>query len=98
MTTWDERMTPRRRRQCRASSSWRPCFRVEGASRRPMRCAVYQVETGLELRFEYEDREDLLRSQLFPTEDEDAIAALADRWHVALREKGFDELPIVALL
>lgn len=33
-------------------------FRVQGASRRPLRSAVYRVATGLERRLEYEDRDD----------------------------------------
>jgi hypothetical protein len=69
-------------------------FRVRGASRRPLRCALYKVETGLELRLEYEDREDLQRSQLFTVYDDVAIAALADEWNRALRAKGFEELPV----
>jgi hypothetical protein len=52
------------------------------------------VEAGLELRFEYEDREDLQRSQLFRVRDDDAIAGLADEWHRVLRAKGFEELPL----
>ncbi len=70
-------------------------FRVKGASGRPMRCAVYRVQTGFELRLEYEDRDDLLRSRLFQTTDDEAIAELADGWHLALMEKGFEEMPLM---
>lgn len=70
-------------------------FRVRGASGRALRCAVYRVATGTELRLEYENTEDLLRSQLFVIHDDDAIAELADQWHAALIAKGFEELPIL---
>jgi len=94
MTTWSDRMTPRPivlpRLELVAT-----LFRVQGASKRPLRGAVYRVETGLELRLEYEDVEDLQRSQLFRGQAEDPIAALADEWHRALRAKWFEELAIV---
>jgi hypothetical protein len=69
-------------------------FRVAGPSKRPLRCATYRVETGIELRLEYEDDGDLMRSQLFRSKDADAIATLADEWHRILRNKGFEELPV----
>ena len=69
-------------------------FRIRGASGRSLRCAVYRVETGRELRLEYEDRHDLLRSQLFRVHDDNAIATLADNWHRALIAKGFEDLPV----
>jgi hypothetical protein len=95
MTTWEERMTPQPPAPLPRLELVAVLFRVEGASRRPMRCAVFRVETGRELRLEYEDRDDLLRSQLFPrAQDDDAIATLADRWHRALRAKGFEQLPV----
>lgn len=69
-------------------------FRVQGASKRPMRCAVYRVATGLELRLDYEDREDLIRSHLFPVQDDEATAAMADNWRLQLLATGnFQELP-----
>jgi hypothetical protein len=70
-------------------------FRVKGGSGRSMRCGLFRVATGHELRFEYEDREDLLRSHLFQVYDDVAIAAVADAWHRALIEKGFEELPLL---
>lgn len=91
MTTWTERMTPRPPEEPPLQLV-RTLFRMRGASRRPLRCAVYQVATGHELRLEYEDREDLVRSQLFPVPDDDAIAALAGEWRQALRDKGFTEV------
>jgi hypothetical protein len=95
MTTWEERMTPRPPAPLPQLELMATLFRVEGASRRPMPCALYRVETGRELRLEYEDRDDLMRSQLFLREqDDDAIATLADHWHLALRAKGFEELPV----
>src|SRR5919205_314878 len=55
MTTWDERMTPRPQPapQLELVTTF---FRVKGASGRPLRCAIYRVATGFELRLEYEDR------------------------------------------
>jgi hypothetical protein len=71
-------------------------FRVRGATQRPLRCALYQAATGLELRLEYEDRtDDVQRSHLFRVRDDDAIATMADEWHAALIAKGFTELEIV---
>jgi hypothetical protein len=65
-------------------------FRVRGATQRPLRCALYRVATGLELRLEYEDRtDDVQRSHLFRVRNDDAIATMADEWHAALIEKGF---------
>lgn len=93
--TWAARMTPRKPREPREprepmTQLTRVAFRAVGASGRPMRCAVYRVETGHELRFEYEDRpDDLLRSQLFPVADDAAINALAGEWQAALETKGF---------
>jgi hypothetical protein len=92
MTTWEERMTPRPPREPLLERV-ATLFRVQGTSRRPVRCAVYRVETGLELRLEYEDRKDLLQSRLFPVQDDNAIATLADTWQQALIAKGFEELP-----
>ena len=69
-------------------------FRVRGATGRPLRCALYRVATGLELRFEYEDRDDLLQSRLFRVRDDNAIARLGDEWHRALIAKGFEDLPV----
>jgi hypothetical protein len=70
-------------------------FRVHGASRSAMRARFYRVETGREVRLEYGDRDDLIRSQLFPVDnDDDGIAKLADEWHRALIAKAFEELPL----
>jgi hypothetical protein len=93
MTTREERMTPRPPEEPRLDHV-ATLFRVRGASGRSLRCAVYRVETGRELRLEYEDRNDLLRSQLFRVRDDNAIATLADGWHRALVAKGFEDLPV----
>ena len=69
-------------------------FRVRGVSKRPLRCALYRVDSGYEPRLEYEDRVDLMHSQLFRAPDLDAIATLADKWHRALMAKGCEELPV----
>jgi hypothetical protein len=69
-------------------------FQVVGASGRPMTCAAYEVETGLELRLSY-GVHDVMRSQLFRGIDRDErVAATAETWRAALLEKGFDELAI----
>lgn len=93
MTTWDERMSPRPPAPLPMLQHVATLFRVKG-TRRAMRCAVYLVPTGTELRLEYEDTDDLLRSQLFVVHDDDAIAELADSWRLALITKGFEELPV----
>jgi hypothetical protein len=69
-------------------------FRMTGATGRPSRCAVYRVDTVVELRLEYEDVDnDVERSRLFHVRDDEAMASVADRWRLTLREKGFEELP-----
>jgi hypothetical protein len=92
MTSWDERMTSRPPHGP-ILELVATLFRVQGTTRRPLRCALYHVETGLELRLEYENRGDLLHSQLFRVRDDNVIAVLADTWHQALIAKGFEELP-----
>ncbi len=72
-------------------------FRVRGASGRPLRAAVYRVETGLALRIEDEDRnDDVQRSQLFRVGDDEAIARLGDEWHQAFITTGFEDLPVTS--
>jgi hypothetical protein len=93
MPTRDERIPPRPPADPRLDHV-ATLFRVRGASGRPLRCALYKVETGRELRLEYEDRDDLLRSQLFPVRDDETIAAVAHEWHRALLAKGFEDLPL----
>jgi hypothetical protein len=66
-------------------------FTVMGRSNRPLTCAAYDVETGLELRLSYGD--DVMRSQLFRGVDaEERTTEAADAWRLALLEKGFTEL------
>ena len=72
MTTWDERMTPRPPAEPQLEHV-ATLFRVRGATGRPLRCALYRVATGLELRFEYEGRDHLLQSRLFRVRDDNAI-------------------------
>jgi hypothetical protein len=65
-------------------------FSVVGPTGRPLTCAAYEVETGLELRLSYGD--DVMRSQLFRGVDRDErLAETADSWHLALLQKGFIE-------
>jgi len=70
-------------------------FRVLGTSQRVLVCAAYDVESGLELRLFYSDVTDdsgLMRSQLFRGVDcDEHCAETADRWRIALLEKGFVE-------
>lgn len=92
MTTWNERMASRPSAAQPQLRHVATLFRVQGHSGRPMRCATYLTSTGTELRMEYEDNDDLLRSQLFVVHDDEAIATLADEWHQALIAKGFTAL------
>ena len=92
MNTWEDRMRSHPPAPAPPLQHVATLFRVKGASGRPLRCAVYLVATGTELRLEYEDTDDLLRSQLFVVHDDYAIAQLADEWHAALMAKGFQEL------
>lgn len=92
MTTWNERMASRRTPPAPQLQHVATLFRVVGHSGRPMRCAAYLTQTGTELRLEYEHDDDLVRSQLFVVHNDDAIAELADRWHAALIQKGFEDL------
>ena len=63
---------------------------VAPSSGRVLACAVYEVETGLELRVSYEN--DVMRTQLFRGVDRDErLAETADAWHLALLDKGFTE-------
>jgi len=72
-------------------------FRIRrGPTRRTLRCALYRIDTVLELRMEYEDRDDDVQySRLFRESENDAIARQADEWRRNLRAKGFEELPVV---
>lgn len=72
-------------------------FRLVGVSQRPIRCATYGVETGIELRVEYEDREaDILKTQLFRDANPEAvIAETAAQWRAAFDGRGFTELAIL---
>jgi hypothetical protein len=65
------------------------CF--VGPSRRPITCAVYRTDAGLELRAG-RSAEDLIRSQRVQTTD--GAAVLADQWKQALVAAGLTELPI----
>jgi hypothetical protein len=67
-------------------------FTVIGPSGRPLTCAAYDVETGLEVRLFY-GPDDVQRSQLFRGQlREDAAATIADQWRLALLQKGFAEV------
>ena len=63
-------------------------FHMAGPSGRPLTCAVFEVETGLELRLSYGN--DVVRWQLFRGVDrEKRLAEAADTWRLALLEKDF---------
>jgi hypothetical protein len=67
-------------------------FQMLGPSRRPLTCAAYETEFGLELRLSYGDN--LMRSELFRGVRDERLAETADSWHLALIEKGFSEVPL----
>jgi hypothetical protein len=67
-------------------------FTVIGSSQRPLTCAAFDVETGLEVRLFYSP-DDLQRSQLFRGSlREDEATTVADQWRLALLQKGFAEV------
>jgi hypothetical protein len=66
-------------------------FSVIGPTGRPLTCASYEVETGIELRLSYA-ADDTMRSELFRGVDRDErLAATADVWRRALLKKRFTE-------
>ena len=67
-------------------------FTVIGPSKRPLTCAAYDVDTGLEVRLFY-GTDDVQRSELCrgPLRDQKA-AGTADAWRIALLQKGFTEI------
>jgi hypothetical protein len=67
------------------------CF--VGQSGRPVTCAVYRTDVGLELRAG-RSTEELIRSQRVQTTD--GAAVLADQWKQALVAAGLTELPIAS--
>jgi hypothetical protein len=94
MTTWEERFRPRPPAPPPMLEHVATLFRgrMIGGTGRVLRCAVYRVVTGFELRVDYEDNDSLVRSELFKVRDDQAIARRADEWHGALVVKGFEEL------
>jgi hypothetical protein len=90
MGTWEERMTPRPKIEPRLDLL-EVCRRVIGPSEKPIECAIYQTDVGLEVRCRYgEHVEHLFRSQ-FAIEI-DAAREIAQEWKRAVLEKGFEEL------
>jgi hypothetical protein len=68
-------------------------FHMVGPSGRPLTCAAFEVETGLELRLSCGD--DVMRWQLFRGLDRDErLAETADAWRLAHLHKGFSEIPL----
>jgi hypothetical protein len=92
---WSKVNTPAARRDPPAPPREATLFRLVGPSQRPVRCATYRVTTGIELRIEYEDREDVLRTHLFKPHEEEAIAETAAQWRAAFDGRGFKELAIL---
>ena len=68
-------------------------FRFRAPNVGAMRCAIYRVGAAVELRLEYEDRDELTRVRLFADEDHDAVTALGDGLPRMLLATGFEELP-----
>ena len=65
-------------------------FHVAGPSGRLVTCAVFEVETGLELRLSYGDT--LMRRHVFCGADRDGqCVEAAALWRAVLLEKGFVE-------
>jgi hypothetical protein len=68
-------------------------FYVVAPSGPSLRCASYEVESGLELRLLHGD-DDVRRSELFRGSDRhQRLAEAADSWRLALLEIGFTETP-----
>ena len=71
------------------------CWRLIGKSNRPIRCATYQVATGVELWIGYEDDEYApLRTQLFKPHEQAAIPEIAAAWRAAFDVSKFRQLTI----
>ena len=85
MSTWDERMTPRQRREprlVRLEVCWRL---VEPPSQKVIECGIYRTDAGLEVRCGYGD-ENLLRSQF--AHEIGAAREIAEAWKDAVLAKG----------
>jgi len=94
---WSKVNTPAQRREPPAPPRVATLFRVVGPSNRVVRCATYRVATGIELRLEYEDNEfNVLKTQLFLPEDDEALAELAAEWRAKFDALGsFHDLAVV---
>jgi hypothetical protein len=93
---WSKAHTRAGRREPPAPPRIAVLFRIVGPDERPLRCATYRVLFGMELRLEYEEGDDVIRTQLFkpqPRQDE-KIAELAAEWRGALDGHGFNDLAI----
>lgn len=84
MGTWEDRMTPRLKRQPQMERI-ETCWQMVGPSGKVLACAVYRVEAGLEVRCGYSE-EDLLRSQR--AADIGTARELAEEWRQAVLAKG----------
>lgn len=90
--TWDERMGPRPPDPEPRLELVRLFWRALGPSNRPLECALYRTDAGLEVRAGYGEL-DLVHSQ--HVADESEGAALATKWLAAIHAKGgFIDLPI----
>ena len=73
-------------------------FRLIDPTGQVLRCATYRVPSGTELRLEYEDREDVLTTELFAAapDQEQALADEARQWRAAFDKiGGFEELAVI---
>lgn len=68
--------------------------RTVGGTGQTIRCAVYNVERGIDVRIEYEDNAEVLREHLVDEYDMDRAAKVAEKWLRELQAKGFVELPV----
>ena len=89
MSTWDDRMTPRPRREPRLDLR-EVCWRVVGPSQKVIECGIYRTDAGLEVRVGYSVN-DLMRSQF--ALDPGLAREIAAEWKDAAIQKGFTEVP-----
>jgi hypothetical protein len=63
-------------------------FTVVGTTKRPLVCAAYEVQTGLELRLTYADNGDVMGTMLFRGVDrQERVAESADAWRLRFLAK-----------
>ena len=88
MSMWEERMTPRHKREPRLDLV-EMCWRVVGRTGSSVECGIYATDVGLEVRCGY-GVDQLFRSQ-FANESRTA-REIANEWRQAAIAKGFEEM------